>query len=51
MWNIVQLECFDGAAQQEILLALNDLKANHIFQEIMREFSKYDVEIKLHSPS
>ena len=51
MWNIVQLECFDGATQQEILLALNGLEANHIFQEIMREFSKYDVEIKLHSPS
>lgn len=47
LWNIIQLECFDGVNQKEILMPLQDLNANEIFQEIIHEFAKYDVEIKL----
>ena len=49
LWNIIQLECFDGLNQKEILMPLQDLQANEIFQDIISEFAKYDVEIKLHS--
>lgn len=49
LWNIMQLECFDGLNQKEILMPLQNLQVNNIFQDIIHEFAKYDVEIKLHS--
>lgn len=48
-WQLLQLECFDGETQKEVLLASEDMQTQEILEQILTEFSKYDVDIKLQS--
>lgn len=46
-WKILSLECYDHLCQSDRNVDLNATEANVVYQQIMSEFEKYDVDIQL----
>lgn len=46
-WNILNLECFNSENNEEFILNLSTKAAQYILQQLILEFQKYDVEIRL----
>lgn len=47
VWTIKTLECYDQSIKSDVPVALDDTQAMAVFQQIIAEFEKYDVEIQL----
>lgn len=46
-WKILSLECYDHLCQTDRHVTLDTKEANMVYQQIMTEFEKYDVDIQL----
>lgn len=46
-WRVQVIECFDSANQKEVLLQTNDEQTTKMIQQVLQEFSKYDVIVEL----
>lgn len=46
-WQIEQIECYDSMLQKDLILEKNDLNIPMILNELVIEFEKYDVSVKI----
>jgi hypothetical protein len=46
-WQVLELQCFDALTSQDFVLDLADKAALHSLQQILKEFERYDVIIRL----
>lgn len=46
-WHIQSIECYDSNSQQEVILSSDETVAQSALQQIIQEFSKYDVMVEL----
>lgn len=46
-WKILSLECYDPLGQTDRCVDLNATEASVVYQQVIAEFEKYDVDIQL----